>query len=338
MPGLLTKRIAKDKQSANETLTENRTTNSTVLPAQDDRLPDNSLPRSFVACSHRSQSEQRHGLLDGQDDLVTCECGDTSEDGKMIACERCNCWAHIWCYGYMKTPLEDYHHVCYTCLFSDRPVGELDTMRDLSLFRRALMLLWQEGYHYRNTQEFATRIGCELGTAGQVLRRLVKEGWANHNKGRTGSEVRKTRNVGGRKSTKEDLLMIKNRPNRERMTREYFDPQRSIGHLVAEVTDNDANAELDNTLLPYRRMCSEMDVDIVENSLLEDVVDDSQDMGLARNNDLERSETQTTCEEDLSMPVMVRKRKCARKPEDGKGNLVESKRAKISIINEAIAV
>lgn len=47
--------------------------------------------------SHKSSPKQEN-LDPSQPDVVSCECGDLSDDGIMVQCEHCQGWSHLPCY------------------------------------------------------------------------------------------------------------------------------------------------------------------------------------------------------------------------------------------------
>ncbi|KAG4301612.1 hypothetical protein PCK1_002097 [Pneumocystis canis] len=101
----------------------------------------------------------------GEDiNAIHCECGDIAEDsGDMIQCYVCQSWVHAWCYGFISGDDERLpdDHSCYSCLLRKSEPILYESMKDLALFRRALMIVWEEGLP-RNIGEFSDRLGEDL--------------------------------------------------------------------------------------------------------------------------------------------------------------------------------
>ncbi|KAG4301694.1 hypothetical protein PCANB_001869 [Pneumocystis canis] len=161
---------------------------------------------------------------------IHCECGDIAEDGDMIQCYVCQSWVHAWCYGFISgndERLPD-DHSCYSCLLQKSEPILYESMKDLALFRRALMIVWEEGLP-KNIIEFSDRLGCNRQNANQILKRLLQEGFiADITSGRTlrSSVSKKT----GRLNINDEMTVVKTPENKQRLFSEYFQPLLKISH------------------------------------------------------------------------------------------------------------
>ncbi|KAG4304964.1 hypothetical protein PORY_001639 [Pneumocystis oryctolagi] len=164
--------------------------------------------------------------------VIRCECGDIAEDsGDMIQCYVCQAWVHAWCYGFISgndERLPD-DHSCYSCLLQKSEPALYESMKDLALFRRALMIVWEEGLP-RNIIEFSDRLGCSKQNANQILKRLLQEGFiVDITSNRTlRSNITKKNN--GRLNINEEMAVAKTPENKQRLFSEYFQPLLKISH------------------------------------------------------------------------------------------------------------
>ncbi|KAG8864961.1 DNA binding protein [Tulasnella sp. 330] len=120
---------------------------------------------------------------------MKCTCEDPAEDGGTIYCDAgCGGVYHLWCMGYMSPKdkrLPD-NFVCWMCKLSQNPqfafLSECDKvvtfskLKELSLMRRALQVLHQEEVP-QTKQLWSARLGCEVGVANLIMKRLVSEGF-----------------------------------------------------------------------------------------------------------------------------------------------------------------
>ncbi|EMR09970.1 hypothetical protein PNEG_01729 [Pneumocystis murina B123] len=192
-------------------------------------------------------------------DVIRCECGDVSEDsGDMIQCYVCQSWVHAWCYGFISgndERLPD-DHSCYSCLLRKFEPVLYESMKDLALFRRALMIIWEEGLPESNS-EFSNRLGCSRQNACQILKRLLQEGFiANITQNRASRTNTSKKN--GRINMNDEMVVVKNAENKQRLFSEYFQPLLKISHHY-EKQENvntsfqkdksvNSNASIDNSI------------------------------------------------------------------------------------------
>jgi len=180
-------------------------------------------------------------------DAVDCECGDQSQQGDMIQCDICSCWVHSVCYGF--TSANDKRipktQLCYTCLLWKSETSLLESMRDLTLIRRALSTIWKSGFP-RTMMEFSTRLNCDFQTASQITRRLQSEGYLS-----TPNLVRKSRIS----TSKNRPMAMKNRLVEGRRKVEYCNPWTRIDHLY-EMVDQEQPL-LNETMMPEILMPTE---------------------------------------------------------------------------------
>ncbi|QSL65791.1 hypothetical protein MERGE_000069 [Pneumocystis wakefieldiae] len=156
-------------------------------------------------------------------DVIRCECGD-------IQCYVCQSWVHAWCYGFISgndERLPD-DHSCYSCLLRKFEPILYESMKDLALFRRALMIIWEEGLPGNNS-EFSNRLGCSRQNACQILKRLLQEGFiANVPQNRASRTNNAKKN--GRSNMNDEMVVVKNDENKQRLFSEYFQPLLKISH------------------------------------------------------------------------------------------------------------
>ncbi|KTW25949.1 hypothetical protein T552_03223 [Pneumocystis carinii B80] len=191
-------------------------------------------------------------------DVIRCECGDVSEDsGDMIQCYVCQSWVHAWCYGFISGKDERLpdDHSCYSCLLRKFEPVLYENMKDLALFRRALMIVWEEGLP-ENNSEFSNRLGCSRQNACRVLKRLLQEGFiANITQNKTSKTNSAKKN--GRSNMNDEMVVVKNAENKHRLFSEYFQPLLNISHHYEKGNDDTSfqndkslnpNASIDNSI------------------------------------------------------------------------------------------
>ncbi|OZJ03389.1 hypothetical protein BZG36_04002 [Bifiguratus adelaidae] len=128
--------------------------------------------------------------------ICNCDCGVQKPDDYMLKCNACESFGHVYCYGYnylsdparVKMILNT--HRCYSCIkqqmieddiydtFKTDPSGliNLEMMQDIALLRRAVWIVWHEGYG-ATFREFAATVGLSLVEARRVQERLKHEGY-----------------------------------------------------------------------------------------------------------------------------------------------------------------
>ncbi|KAI8053490.1 HORMA domain-containing protein [Syncephalis plumigaleata] len=110
--------------------------------------------------------------IDGETEqqlVVECPCGIKQTERNMIYCELCHKWGHIHCYGYLgcTDPRLPKYHICY---------ANKRTVRKLARNRRALGILWNEGWPGA-TEKFTQRIGVSLNTGQRIKKLLIEWGF-----------------------------------------------------------------------------------------------------------------------------------------------------------------
>ncbi|BFZ60662.1 hypothetical protein YB2330_001704 [Saitoella coloradoensis] len=183
--------------------------------------------RTLAVINQGRTTRSGRGSQDADDDKVSCECGDDSDDGEMVQCATCRSWCHVWCYGFSSgnDPKLPDDHTCYSCLLK-KEERLLDTMRDLALFRRALMIVWTEGVSKTN-RDFAQRLSVDLPTANQLTKRLQAERFIATNTSKSGKQ-NKSKDLS--RHSYASMTVIKTAANQKRMMAEYFEPTREIVH------------------------------------------------------------------------------------------------------------
>lgn len=195
--------------------------------------------------------------------MIRCECGDTAEDsGDMIQCFVCHSWVHAWCYGFISGDDERLpdDHSCYACLLQKSEPVLYESMKDLALFRRALMIVWEEGLP-KNITEFSNRLGCNRQNANQILKRLIQEGFVVNvisNKNLRSNIIKKS----GRLNLNDEMIVIKNSENKQRLFSEYFQPLLKISHHY----EKQENIKIS---LPQKDKCVDIDASIDNSALID---------------------------------------------------------------------
>ncbi|KAG5517931.1 hypothetical protein PMAC_000386 [Pneumocystis sp. 'macacae'] len=184
----------------------------------------------------------------GDTSIIRCECGDIAEDGDMIQCYVCQSWVHAWCYGFISgndERLPD-EHSCYSCLLRKSEPVLYETMKDLALFRRGLMIVWEEGLP-RNIVEFSDRLGCTRQNANQVLKRLFQEGFiADITSNRISRYIIAKKSA--RLNINDEMIVIKSPENKKRLFSEYFQPLLKISHHYEKQDRNISLSQKDKCL------------------------------------------------------------------------------------------
>ncbi|KAF9333473.1 DNA binding protein [Podila minutissima] len=121
-------------------------------------------------------------------DILDCVCGAAGDEGDMFQCSECKLWGHLWCYGYTscrdsRRPAKD---LCYKCLLQKQvALGRLDQLKTFfanplwtnlqnsCLLRRAIAILWQEGYS--GCYKFSKRINIKITKARAMEKVLIDQ-------------------------------------------------------------------------------------------------------------------------------------------------------------------
>ncbi|KAH0562398.1 hypothetical protein GP486_002908 [Trichoglossum hirsutum] len=109
---------------------------------------------------------------------ISCECGTVEREVSMLQ--------HVHCYGYHSNqdPRIPNPHACYSCLLGGTEAQILEDLRRDCLFRRALKLVYENGYP-TSEKKFSELLGCSLQEARLITVRLRKENFIdsmNHKK------------------------------------------------------------------------------------------------------------------------------------------------------------
>jgi hypothetical protein len=83
-----------------------------------------------------------------------------------MQCFECSNWSHVTCYGYWEgsIALKQSTHICFDCKKAKGeifPLFERSHFVELSIFRRALFLMWEEGWN-KNANKIASKLGNAL--------------------------------------------------------------------------------------------------------------------------------------------------------------------------------
>ncbi|GKZ21015.1 DNA binding protein [Aspergillus brasiliensis] len=113
--------------------------------------------------------------ISGDQNSIRCQCGWDGEEEAMAQCTFCHTRQHLICYGY-----EDVHdsrvpdvHACYQCLLTPDEPHLLHEMSSLTLLRRAVRFILNEGYPHR-TSIFTQKLHCNGQTIVQIIDLLKK--------------------------------------------------------------------------------------------------------------------------------------------------------------------
>lgn len=124
-------------------------------------------------------------------DLSRCECGDNTmrkQHEDVIQCDSCEGWKHAHCYGYEsdldeRIPARFYCYLCSViCTQDEMALGkrerEIETgladAQSLALFRRAIIVCWQNGSPM-GQKPLAAKLHVDTRTAAQQINRLRVE-------------------------------------------------------------------------------------------------------------------------------------------------------------------
>ncbi|KFH73420.1 hypothetical protein MVEG_00636 [Podila verticillata NRRL 6337] len=119
-------------------------------------------------------------------DMLDCVCGTTGDEGDMFQCIECRVWGHLWCYGYSscRDPRRPAMDLCYKCLLQKQALEGPDlniffanplwaNLQDSCLMRRAIAILWQEGY--TGCYFFSKRMGIKITKARAMEKVLIEQ-------------------------------------------------------------------------------------------------------------------------------------------------------------------
>lgn len=85
------------------------------------------------------QQTQVPSTTDGEDENVSCECGDNKDDrGSYFQCNTCREWKHSFCYGY--TDVKDIPDIvrCFSCSPKAKNVTALQDFKVSAITRRII--------------------------------------------------------------------------------------------------------------------------------------------------------------------------------------------------------
>ncbi|KAG0077561.1 DNA binding protein [Podila epicladia] len=174
-------------------------------------------------------------------DRLDCICGAAGDEGDMVQCSECKRWGHLWCYGYTscrdsRRPEKDF---CYKCLLQKQvALGKPDqlntffanplwtNLQDSCLLRRAIAILWQEGYS--GCYKFSKRINIKITKARVMEKVLIDQEYlrnqtlANHPGAKPSSRARHDWRILKGNNVRENVISI-------------FDPNQLLDqlHLVS---------------------------------------------------------------------------------------------------------
>lgn len=122
------------------------------------------------------------------EELTKCMCGDPAADLGMIQCDRCKAWEHVVCAGYFSNQdkrllsLANSERLCYHCQYIPCPPDIRTHIRDLCRLRRALSIIYNEGF--QNCHVMARRMAMSMFSMSALCRRLEQEGFLKVTKGK----------------------------------------------------------------------------------------------------------------------------------------------------------
>ncbi|KAI5120474.1 hypothetical protein M0805_006494 [Coniferiporia weirii] len=131
--------------------------------------------------SRASNTRPHTDILDG----ATCAC-ELDDGDDLVYCDGCQKWLHLWCMGYHspEDPRLPSNFICIPCrlqgdvnfqLIKDSYPDILAAFMDLALFRRSIKLV--ERRNPGSLKEFRAVAKCEASSAGQLWKRLEREGF-----------------------------------------------------------------------------------------------------------------------------------------------------------------
>ncbi|KAI9867808.1 MAG: DNA binding protein [Trichoglossum hirsutum] len=152
---------------------------------------------------------------------IRCECGTADREIAVLCCDFCGQSQHVHCYGYHSShdPRIPNPHACYSCLLGGTEAQILEDLRRDCLFRRALKLVYENGYP-TSEKKFSGLLGCSLQEARLITKRLKEEKFIdsmNHKKRSNQKGVPK-------------FKVLKAAATVEAMKSRYFDPLARIAH------------------------------------------------------------------------------------------------------------
>ncbi|KKK13584.1 hypothetical protein AOCH_002751 [Aspergillus ochraceoroseus] len=164
---------------------------------------------------------------------VRCECGWEGEEKAMLECAFCHTRQHLVCYGYegVQDPRIPDVHACYRCLLEQNESSILHEVKKLTLVRRTLRVILEEGYPCR-TALFSEKTHCSGSTVIQITNRLRKEGFLQPTPGSKSKGFLRKGLPKFRVPHSEDI--------RQRMKREILDPMVKIQHHYTKQFPHDS--------------------------------------------------------------------------------------------------
>ena len=95
---------------------------------------------------------------------VRCMCGDYEQDLGMVQCDACKSWEHVVCAGYFSNSDKRLETVdkrsCYYCEYGQSSQDVLTFLRELCRMRRALSVMYGEGFG--NCRVMSKRLGNQV--------------------------------------------------------------------------------------------------------------------------------------------------------------------------------
>ncbi|KAI9838344.1 MAG: hypothetical protein M1819_005612 [Sarea resinae] len=122
------------------------------------------LARAAKSRTRQMNHNKRRGdPAEDSSDIVSCQCGWEDEEDGMVQCEFCKTWQHLHCYGFKEEddPALPEGHVCYNCLLHGIDPLLLERLKTLSLYRRAVDIIYGLGYP-SNERGFVQLLGDDL--------------------------------------------------------------------------------------------------------------------------------------------------------------------------------
>ncbi|KAF1998309.1 hypothetical protein P154DRAFT_564865 [Amniculicola lignicola CBS 123094] len=185
------------------------------------------LPPYRASTMVRSRSEDRASVTDV--DKINCQCNFNEEEDDMMQCCFCDMWQHLHCYGYLGTddPRVPAVYACYQCLLEGKNDKVLRELRTITLFRRAIHLL--EKRDISGDKELSTALHCGIQDTTKIRTQLQQQGFLAPSLGPKGGK-------GSRR-----LTLVRSKAIVSQMREEYFNPTRSIAHLVSDVISKEGS-------------------------------------------------------------------------------------------------
>ena len=197
---------AESVQGTQQTLESGMDVEMDDTPYQPGAMEDGSTEQT-VAAADDGHSQVEESSSDVEPLGVRCPCLANEDDGLMILCAVCHYWQHAICFKVLDETSAPARHVCNLCCNSDDAPTDPD-LTDIGASKVQMTCMWRRSLaaclevDHINSAQLASRLGVANSVAGDLMKRLVSEGYV----AAKGKQANATKFVQKRKIKREALV------------------------------------------------------------------------------------------------------------------------------------